>query len=312
MTMSSIRGGASSDVMMQLGSFQFGVSTAAYQELTRRAGRRWAAIPRVGQLDALQDLGPESEQIELRGVVFPEYRAGTGQVQALRDLLDQAEPLQLVDGLGNVWGTYVIQAVDERQEAFAAAGVARVQEFTVSLLKYEESQDGGTFHTLEATTPVEADLSAYSSASSAGVDVRAIAEVLSTAAGGFRSSAAGISARLARSAAVLGGDAASALGAAARCGQVAQRMQTSAGIGLAAVNNAASLGKIRTACATMQSDARANANTAASASRVLESFRPTDAAAKAAIGDAASLASAITRANRNAISGTANVVRRIP
>ena len=45
------------EAMLQLGAYQFAVSAAAYQDLTRRAEYRWAAQERVGATDALQFTG---------------------------------------------------------------------------------------------------------------------------------------------------------------------------------------------------------------------------------------------------------------
>lgn len=121
------------EIMMQLGSFQFGLATAAYQELTRSTNYTWAAQPRFGQDDALQNTGPGADNITLPGIVYPEFRGGTGQLDALRALAAQRTPLRLMDGLGRMRGEWVIEKVDERATVFAQRGVARRQEFTVSL-----------------------------------------------------------------------------------------------------------------------------------------------------------------------------------
>lgn len=139
--MGTVGNGLSGDVMLQLGELQFSVGTAAYQELARASERRWAAIPRFGQHDALQDLGPGEETIRLSGVVFPEFRGGTGQPDAMRELQTAATPSLLVDGLGNVHGLWVLLTVEERQNLFAAAGVPRRQEFTLSLRKFSDDND---------------------------------------------------------------------------------------------------------------------------------------------------------------------------
>ena len=41
-------------MLMQLGDFQFSVSTAAYSELSRESGSRWASIPLLGGGEALK------------------------------------------------------------------------------------------------------------------------------------------------------------------------------------------------------------------------------------------------------------------
>jgi phage protein U len=56
----------------------------------------------------------------------------------MRELQGGGEPLMLVDGLGNVHGLWVLVSVEERQATFAAAGVPRRQEFSLSLKKYSD------------------------------------------------------------------------------------------------------------------------------------------------------------------------------
>ncbi len=127
------------EIMMQLGSFQFGLATAAYQELTRSTNYTWAAQSRFGQDDALQNTGPGADNMTLQGVIIPEFRGGTGQLETLRTLAAQRTTLRLLDGLGNLRGEWVIEKVDERGSVFAQKGVARRQEFTVSLRRAPES-----------------------------------------------------------------------------------------------------------------------------------------------------------------------------
>lgn len=127
-----------SDVMMQLGSFQFGVSTAAYQDLTRSTEHTWASQDRFGQLAALQYTGPGADSITLPGVIYTEYRGGTGQLNDLRDLAAEALPQLMMDGSGNVLGLWVIERVEEKQMIFGGGGAPRKQDFTLSLRKFED------------------------------------------------------------------------------------------------------------------------------------------------------------------------------
>lgn len=124
-------------VMMQLGSFQFGINTAAYQDLQRRSEYRWAAQERFGRLDALQFTGPAGETITLAGVIYTEYRGGNGQLDAMRALAGRGRPQLLIDGYGRLMGRWVIESVDEGQSTFAAFGRARKQEFTMQLRRRE-------------------------------------------------------------------------------------------------------------------------------------------------------------------------------
>lgn len=126
-------------VMMQLGFFQFAVSTAAYQELSRAAEYRWAAQERIGASDALQFTGFGAETIDLRGVIYPSWRGGTGQVARMRAQAALGAPLPLVSAGGGILGLWVIEAVREGQRVFRRFGEARRQEFEMRLRRY----DGG-------------------------------------------------------------------------------------------------------------------------------------------------------------------------
>lgn len=128
------------DVMLQLGSYQFSISTAAYQELRRVTEYRWSPQERIGQRDALQFTGPGADSVTLNGVVFPGYRGGTGQLDAMRTEAGKGRPLLLVDGLGFVHGRWVIERVEEQQGVFARAGVPRRQGFGLQLRKYDDGQ----------------------------------------------------------------------------------------------------------------------------------------------------------------------------
>ena len=125
-------------VMMQLGSFQFSITTAAYQELHRRTEHTWAAQDRFGKMPALQYTGPAGDTITLTGIIYTEWRGGTGQLDAMRRLAARGQPQLLVDGTGRLLGRWVIESVEEGQTVFAAAGRPRKQQFTIQLRKREE------------------------------------------------------------------------------------------------------------------------------------------------------------------------------
>jgi phage protein U len=124
-------------VMMQLGSFQFGINTAAYQELDRVTSFRWASHEVFGKIPARQFTGEGEDQITLSGVILPEWRGGTQRVEQLRALGNQGQPLQLISGTGKLMGKWVIEQVSEKQNMFFEAGVPRKQEFTLRMSKHE-------------------------------------------------------------------------------------------------------------------------------------------------------------------------------
>lgn len=125
-------------VMMQLGAFQFSISTAAYKELRRRTEYRWASQDRFGKMPALQFTGPGSDAITLTGVIYTEYRGGIGQLNSMRALAATGTPQRMVDGTGNLLGKFVIESVEEGQSVFAGQGQPRKQEFTLQLRQFPD------------------------------------------------------------------------------------------------------------------------------------------------------------------------------
>lgn len=129
-----------SRVMMALGDYRFGIATAAYQALTRTDEWRWAVSDRLTRAPALQYVGPGASTIELSGVILPHFRGGLGQVADMRTEAGKGKPLLLVDGLGWVWGDWVITRLQEAQANHMSMGVARRVEFTLSLQAYGDDE----------------------------------------------------------------------------------------------------------------------------------------------------------------------------
>ncbi len=152
-----------SDVMMQLGTYQFSINTSAYQTLRRSVGYRWAAQDRIGRAAALQFIGPGEDSLSLDGVIFPTHRelrnllsqrrpdaplsggsvlpvrfSQLSQLEAMREQAAAGTPLLLLDGQGQILGQWVIERVEEQQDNFARAGVARRQTFSLKLRKYSD------------------------------------------------------------------------------------------------------------------------------------------------------------------------------
>ncbi len=120
-------------IMMILGSFQFSVSTAAYQDLTRSTEYRWAAQDVFGVRPRLQFTGQGADSVTVEGAIFPEYRGGLGQLDRMRALAGAGQPLRMIDGNGRIMGRWAIERVQEKQTVFAAFGVPKRQDFTLQL-----------------------------------------------------------------------------------------------------------------------------------------------------------------------------------
>ena len=125
--------------MMTLGTFVFSLPTLAYQQLQRSNEWRHPASERVGTRPAHQYVGPGEETIELSGTVAKELTAGEPSLNTLRDLAEVGQPLPLVDGRGYVYGAFVIKSINETQTLFFKDGAARGLEFSLSLLRVDET-----------------------------------------------------------------------------------------------------------------------------------------------------------------------------
>ena len=122
-----------SEVMLQLGEFQFAINTAAYQSFRRATEYRWQAQQRAGCKPAQQFMGPGQDSIELSGVMYPEFAGGLAQMNQLRAEAQKGQPLLLVDGLGFLHEEWVIKRVQEERAVFFADGTARRIQFRVEL-----------------------------------------------------------------------------------------------------------------------------------------------------------------------------------
>lgn len=123
-------------IMMQLGSFQFSVNTAAYQELKRRSEYRWPKQDLYGRRPGRQFTGPGDESMTITGTIFTEYRGGLGQIEQMRAQAGRGQPLLLVNGYGGLMGRWVIESIEEGQKVFAAFGRPRKQDFALQLARF--------------------------------------------------------------------------------------------------------------------------------------------------------------------------------
>jgi len=120
-------------VMMGLGGYRFGLSTAAFQSLTRDVDLGWQSVPRAANLPSYQNTSLGSESVELKGIIYPHFRGGIAQIAAMRAQARQRVPLPLVTGYGEWLGLWIMMKVSETQGIFISSGAPRKQEFTVSL-----------------------------------------------------------------------------------------------------------------------------------------------------------------------------------
>ena len=219
-------------VMMQLGAFQFGIATAAYQELRRTAAWRWPTQERFGKAATMQFTGPETETMDLPGVIYPEWRGGFGQLDTMRSIAGEGKPLALVAGDGASMGKWVILRVEETQTVFGDAGAPRRVEFSLALQRYpeddaEQQQPASAAAAATATVPDDA--------STPAAKVQGLSGSLSGAAASLSSALTSAADQVQQHVAPLTGLAADALGGVQRAAYVAGELKTLADRTLAMV-----------------------------------------------------------------------------
>lgn len=126
-------------MLMALGMFIFETPTLAHDELQRKALWVHARSGRVGTRDATQYIGPGAETIALSGAVYTEIADGLVSIDTLRAMANAGEAFPLLDGTGMIFGNFVIEGIDERHAILMSDGRARRIDFTIDLLRVDET-----------------------------------------------------------------------------------------------------------------------------------------------------------------------------
>ncbi|HEN3356287.1 TPA: phage tail protein [Yersinia enterocolitica] len=126
-------------MMLSLGLFVFMRQTTPYQNMNRNIDYRWPTNNRIGLRPAAQFLGVDSEKITLSGVLLPELTGGKLSLLALELMAAQGKAWPLIEGDGTIYGMFVIESLSQTDTLFFANGSARRIEFTLKLLRIDES-----------------------------------------------------------------------------------------------------------------------------------------------------------------------------
>lgn len=126
-------------MMMALDQFVFSLATAPFHELQRRRSWKHRISSRIGARDASQYTGPGDDTITLNGTVaFAESIGSLVSIDQLAKMGDIGDAYVLVDGVGNVYGAYVIDGLDENQRYHTPEGIPRKIEFTLTLTRVDD------------------------------------------------------------------------------------------------------------------------------------------------------------------------------
>ncbi len=136
----------SGPVGMTLGAFAFESLGFGYEMVGRRLNTQWADVPVAQGLDQQQWTGPTSEEVTIRGVLFPVEYGGQASLEGIIAAANAGTPLMLVSGSnvqGIIHGLYTVQSIDEDRSIHNRHGVPGRNGYSISLKRYGRAVSGG-------------------------------------------------------------------------------------------------------------------------------------------------------------------------
>lgn len=128
---------------MMLGPHAFEATGFGYTDVQRRVQTPWADVAVAQDLNQQQWTGPTSEDVTIRGVLFPaEFPAS---LDGLIGAAQAGTPLMFVSGdaaLGSVHGMFTIQSIDEDRSLHDRAGRPWRNAYTITLKRYGSAGGG--------------------------------------------------------------------------------------------------------------------------------------------------------------------------
>ncbi len=129
-------------MMMALGYFVFTRITLPPQQLQHNRRWRHPQTSRIGARPVSQFLGPDAEQVSIRGVLYPELTGGPLSLAVISKMADSGKPYPLLDGTGNFYGLFVIESLATTRTELQGNGHARRIEFQIDLLRSDDTDRG--------------------------------------------------------------------------------------------------------------------------------------------------------------------------
>jgi uncharacterized protein len=136
----------SGPVAMSLGPFAFEAIGFGYGDVGRQVQTPWSEIKVAQTLDKQQWLGPSSEEVTIRGVLFPAQYGGQASLDGVISASMAGTPLMLVSGSaasGVIHGLFAIQSVSEDRSVHDASGTPRKNSYAITLRRMSDASIGG-------------------------------------------------------------------------------------------------------------------------------------------------------------------------
>lgn len=125
-------------MMMIYGMFVFQLSTLPHQQIQQSRNWRHVKNERINRSASWQYIGAGDDTITLSGLLYPEITGGEVSLTALTTQAYAGRPWPLIDGVGQIYGMYVITVLNTTRSELDRYGKARKIEFTVTFQRVNE------------------------------------------------------------------------------------------------------------------------------------------------------------------------------
>lgn len=125
-------------MMMIYGMFVFQLSTLPHQQIQQSRNWRHVKNERINRSASWQYIGAGDDTITLSGLLDPEITGGEVSLTALTSQAYVGRPWPLIDGVGQIYGMYVITGLNTTRSELDRYGRARKIEFTVTFERVDE------------------------------------------------------------------------------------------------------------------------------------------------------------------------------
>ncbi|STS31947.1 tail fiber protein [Escherichia coli] len=120
-------------MMMIYGMFVFELRTLPHQQLQQNKSWRHVKNERVNRSASWQYIGAGDDRIVLSGVLYPEITGGEVSLSLLTTQAYTGRPWPLIDGVGQIYGMYVLTETNTTRSEFDRYGKAKKIEFSLTL-----------------------------------------------------------------------------------------------------------------------------------------------------------------------------------
>lgn len=125
-------------MMMIYGMFVFQLSTLPHQQIQQSRNWRHVKNERINRSASWQYIGAGDDTITLSGLLYPDITGGEVSLTALTSQAYVGRPWPLIDGVGQIYGMYVITGLNTTRSELDRYGRARKIEFTVTFERVDE------------------------------------------------------------------------------------------------------------------------------------------------------------------------------